>query len=93
MPYPGHPVVRGHLRLASTPAAPRRRDSRAFLLARAVVAVLVLTWYTAVAWAGVALALLPLVFRRAPLGRRLRPPPPREARVIPFQPHRQAVPR
>jgi hypothetical protein len=86
----GHPVVRGHLRLATAPASALRRDSRLLLLARAALAILVLAWYTAVAWIGVALALVPLLWRRAPLGRRLRPQPPREARVIPFQPHRQA---
>lgn len=60
---------------------------------RAAFAMLALAWYTVVAWIGVGLALMPLVWRRAPLGRRLRPPPPREARVIPFQPHRHALPR
>jgi hypothetical protein len=85
-----HPVVRGHLRLATAPVASQRRESRFLLFARATLAVLALAWYTAVAWAGVALALVPLLWRRAPLGRRLRPHPPREARVIPFQPRRQA---
>ncbi|HYG66894.1 MAG TPA: hypothetical protein VD838_04515 [Anaeromyxobacteraceae bacterium] len=90
MAYSGHPVVRGHLRLATSPIAAPPRESRFLLLARAALAVLALAWYTAVAWIGVGLALVPLLWRRAPLGRRLRPHPPREARVIPFQPHRQA---
>jgi hypothetical protein len=40
-----------------------------------------------------ALALAPLLWRRAPVGRRLRAQAPREARVIPFQPRRTALPR
>jgi hypothetical protein len=48
---------------------------------------------TAVAWLSAALAMLPLVWRRAPLGRRLNRQPRRDARVIPFQPRRQALPR
>jgi hypothetical protein len=87
--HPGLPASRGHLRLAVA-AAPRRVDSRLVLLLRAAAAALAMLWLTAAAWLTAALALAPLVWRRAPLGRRVRPMPPREARVIPFQPRRQA---
>jgi hypothetical protein len=60
---------------------------------RAAVAALSLILLTVVAWVCVALALAPLVLRRAPLGVRLRPLRPREARIIPFQPRRKALPR
>jgi hypothetical protein len=63
------------------------------LLLRAFASSLLLAWLTAVAWLSAALALAPLVWRRAPLCRRVHPMPPREARVIPFQPRRQALPR
>lgn len=89
MAHPGPPASRGHLRLAVA-AAPRRVDSRFVLLLRAAAAALAMLWLTAAAWLTAALALAPLVWRRAPLGRRVRPMPPREARVIPFQPRRQA---
>jgi hypothetical protein len=92
VPHSGPTVSRGHLRLASTPA-PRRVERRAVLLVRAAGAALALLWLTAAAWISAALALAPLAWRRAPLGRRVRPIPPREARVIPFQPRRQALPR
>ncbi len=93
MPHSGPSVSRGHLRLASLPAAPRRVESRAMLFVRAAAAALAMLWLTAAAWLSAALALAPLAFRRAPLGRRVSPMPPREARVIPFQPRRQALPR
>ncbi len=85
MPDP-RPIVRSHLRLATTPAARRRSESRVALLARVLVVAAVTAWITLAAWVVATLALLPLTWRRAPLGRRLRPPAPREARVIPFQP-------
>lgn len=94
MPLPGHPVARGHLRLASVPA-PHRGDRRLALFVRLVLATALLAWRTAAAWLAVVIALVPLLWRRAPVGRRLRPPR-REARVIPFQPRRparQALPR
>jgi hypothetical protein len=89
VPHSGPPASRGHLRLAVA-VAPRRVDSRAVLLLRVAAAAIAMLWLTAAAWLSAALALAPLVWRRAPLGRRLRPTPPREARVIPFQSRRQA---
>jgi hypothetical protein len=84
--HPGPPAARGHLRLAGPPVDRRRvSESRAALLARAAVAALVLAVLTAVGWVLAALAMLPLVIRRAPVGVRLRPLHPREARVIPFE--------
>jgi hypothetical protein len=55
------------------------------LLARAAAAAIVLALLTALAWTLAALAMLPLLIRRAPVGVRLRPLHPREARVIPFE--------
>lgn len=93
MPAPGRRSIAGnHLRLATVPAPQRRGQRRVVLFLRAVLAAFVLTWLTLVAWGAAVVALLPLVWRRAPLGRRLRPPRP-EARVIPFQPGRRALPR
>ena len=86
MSHSGPPAARGHLRLAGPPVERRRvSESRAALLARAAVAALVLAVLTAVGWVLAALAMLPLVIRRAPVGVRLRPLHPREARVIPFE--------
>ena len=86
MPHHGPPLARGHLRLAGPPTERRRvAESRLALLARAVPVAFVLAAVTAVAWALAALALLPLAWRRAPVGVRLRPLHPREARVIPFE--------
>jgi hypothetical protein len=50
---------------------------------------------TLIAWVAAALAMLPLALRRAPVGVRLRPLHPREARVIPFERARgrEALPR
>lgn len=93
MPHSGPPASRGHLRLAVIPAAPQRVDSRLVLFARATATALAMLWMTAAAWLSAALALAPLVWRRAPLGRRVRPMAPREARVIPFQSRRQALTR
>jgi hypothetical protein len=47
---------------------------------------------TFVAWLASAAALAPVLWRRAPLGRRVTPLRPREARILKFQP-RQALPR
>lgn len=91
MSQPVSPAARGHLRLALPPAPRRRRESRVLLLARAGVAALALFAATLVAWLFVALALAPLLWRRAPLGLRVTPMRAREARVIKLQP-RQALP-
>jgi hypothetical protein len=60
---------------------------------RAWLATLISLLVTVAAWFMAALALLPLLARRAPVGRRLRQRPAREARIIPFQPRRRAMPR
>jgi hypothetical protein len=62
------------------------------LLVRAFLSTLVLLAATAVAWLASAAALAPVLWRRAPLGRRVTPIRPREARILKFQP-RQALPR
>ena len=92
MPQSGPPVTRGHLRLATPVDAPRA-ENRALLVLRAAATAVTMVWSTVAAWVAAAFALAPLVWRRAPLGRRARPMPPREARIIPFQPRRQALPR
>jgi hypothetical protein len=95
--HSGPPAARGHLRLAGPPAERRRvAESRVVLLARAAAAAIVLFAVTVFAWTLAALAMLPLALRRAPVGVRLRPLHPREARVIPFQRPargREALPR
>jgi hypothetical protein len=64
------------------------------LLLRAVLAALSLAFLSLLAWLSAVLALVPLAWRRAPVGVRLRPLRPREARIIPFQrPRQKAVPR
>jgi len=93
VPTHGPQLARVHLRLAAAPAGGRRAESRIALSARALLVAISVTFLTVIAWVAAALALLPLAWHRAPLGRRLRPRPPREARVIPFQPRRQALPR
>jgi hypothetical protein len=60
-------------------------ESRVLLRARAVAAATALAILTVVAWFAAALALLPVTWRRAPVGVRLRPLRPREARIIPFE--------
>ncbi len=92
MPHPGPPIARGHLRLASPAQPRRRRESRALLFLRAALCALALLGATMVAWVVVAVELAPVLWRRAPLGRRVTPIRAREARVIKLQP-RQAVPR
>jgi hypothetical protein len=92
VPHSGPQPVRGHLRLASAPASPTRSDRRILLVARAFLVAFAVAWLTALAWLAAVAALLPLVWRREPLGRRLRPPVPRVARIIPFQPRRRALP-
>jgi hypothetical protein len=91
VPYRGPPAARGHLRLATAPGEKRRRESRALLLFRAVAAALALVLATVVAWASIALALAPLLWRRAPVRSRMRPLRAREARVIPLEPRRKAL--
>jgi hypothetical protein len=93
VPLPGPTVARGHLRLATPPAARRPAENRVILFVRALAVAVGIAWLTVVGIAAATLALLPLLWRRAPLGRRLRPARPREGRVIPFQPRRQALPR
>ena len=96
MPHSGPPAARGHLRLAGPPAERRRvSESRVALLARAVAAAVVLAALSLFAWTLAALAMVPLALRRAPVGVRLRPLHPREARIIPFgRPRgREAMPR
>lgn len=96
MPYPGPPAARGHLRLAGPPAERRRvAESRVVLRLRAAAAAVALFTLTLFASILATLALLPLTLRRAPVGVRLRPLHPREARVIPFERvrGREALPR
>jgi hypothetical protein len=62
------------------------------LLVRAALAALALLAATAVAWLATFLALAPVAWRRAPLGRRGTPIRAREARIIKLRP-RQALPR
>jgi hypothetical protein len=69
-------------------------ERRSLLLLRAAAAAAALAVLTVVAWLSAALALVPLVWRRAPVGVRLRPIRAREARIIPFQrPRQKALPR
>lgn len=92
MQHLGTPFARGHLRLASAPV--RRGPGRWMAAhARAWLSILASFLATLVAWFMATLALLPLLGRRAPVGRRLRRQAPREARIIPFQPRRRALPR
>ncbi len=90
MQHAGTEFTRGHLRLASAPVdhGPGERLGRHL---RAWLAILCALVATLAAWFMAGLALLPLLARRAPVGRRLHQRPPREARVIPFQPRRRAV--
>jgi hypothetical protein len=84
--HPGPPAARGHLKLAGAPVERRRvAESRVALLARASAAAVVLAVVSVLSWTLAALALVPLVWRRAPVGVRLRPLHPREARIIPFE--------
>jgi hypothetical protein len=70
-------------------------ESRALLVVRSAGSAVALALLTLLAVLSAALALVPLVWRRAPVGVRLRPLRPREARIIPFQrrPSRRALPR
>lgn len=82
------PAPRNHLRLATAPVEPTPGRNRFVALVLAFATWIVIRWRSAAAFIGAALALLPLAMRRAPLGRRARPLPPREARIIPFQRNR-----
>jgi hypothetical protein len=95
VPHSGPPAARGHLRLAEAPDDRRQTaNNRALLLLGAIGAALALVLLTIVATITSAVALLPVAWRRAPEGVRLRPLRPREARIIPFQrPRRKALPR
>jgi len=98
VPHSGPPSTRGHLRLAPPPTAPARRDPRTLLLVRAAATTVALAIATLWAWLSTALALAPLLWRRAPIGGRLRPLRAPDARVIPFpqrraQEQQQALPR
>ncbi len=70
-------------------------ESRIVLLARAAAAAVVLAALTVLAWILAFFAMLPLAWRRAPVGVRLRPLHAREARIIPFERPRgrEALPR
>lgn len=84
MSHSGHSLARGRLRLAWAPGAAPARESRVLLWLRAV---LITAWGLLAglaARAGAAVALLPVVWHRAPLGQR-RLPARRQARVIPFR--------
>jgi hypothetical protein len=87
VPSSGRPHPRLTIVVAPEPAAPRIA-----LVARALLARLWLVWLGFLAVLGALAALLPLAWRRAPLGRRLHPPR-REARVIQLPPARRAAPR
>ncbi len=93
MGHRGRTAGRNHLRIApAAEAAPTpRRGARVLLFVRAVLAGFRIVLLNVAAVAAVAVALLPIVWRRAPRGRRLRPVR-REARVIPW-PERRAAPR
>ncbi|HET8539790.1 MAG TPA: hypothetical protein VFL83_07950 [Anaeromyxobacter sp.] len=61
------------------------------LLVRAAAGGVALLALTLAAWASIAIALAPLLWRRAPVRGRLRPLRAREARVIPLEPRRKAL--
>lgn len=84
----GTQIARGHLRLAHAAPRSRGRGARFALLARAVLIRLAVFVGNLVALAGAAAALLPLVLRGGPLGRRHVP---RAApRVVTLVPRRRA---
>ena len=93
MPQPGPDSARRHLRLATSPALRRRGDGRSLLFVRAALVAIQVTWLTLLGWVAATLALLPIVLRQSPAGRRLRPVPRRVARVIPLAPRQKALPR
>ncbi len=95
MPHPGSRAARAHLRLAGSLDAHPRSEWKALLLARAALAFVAMALRTLAAWANAAAALVPILWRRAPLGCRVRPIRSPDARVIPFQPRQRqtALPR
>ena len=93
MAHPGAPNARGRLRLVTSSAGPRRTGGRFPRALRSLFAASAACWTSGVARLGAGLALIPRLWRWTSLGRRQRPTPPREAQVIPFQPHRRALPR
>ncbi len=93
MQHHGPNAARRHLRLAGPPEEGRLDENRAVLVVRAALSTLALLILTLAALASAALALMPVLWRRAPLGCRLRPLRPSEARIIPFQPRQRALPR
>lgn len=93
MPLSGPQQSRAHLRLAPVSAARSRQDGQLWLRLRALGAALALAIATVAVWVSTALAFAPLLWRGRPVGRRLRAPAARDARVIPFQPRRTALPR
>lgn len=93
MPDPAAQPARRHLRLAPAPGPRATVEGRLVLFARALAAAMAIALVTARAWLAATIALFPLLWRRAPLGRRVTPLARREARVIPFQRRRQAMPR
>jgi hypothetical protein len=90
--HTGQLLARGRLRLAWAPGAVSARRNRALLWLQALLAAALLRLTGVALWVVAFVALLPIVRRRAPLGRRLRPAQ-REARVIPFRPAQPSVPR
>ena len=90
MKHPGSSAERRHLRLVGTPDEGLPPVGKALLVVRAAVSAVALLFLTVVARVSAVVALAPLVWRRAPVGRRARPP---RARVIPFEPARRALPR
>lgn len=84
---------RAHLRLAPRVEAPPPRSRRVGLHLQALVAALGLAWRSVAGVLAAVIALVPLLWRGAPLGRRLRPSESQEARIISFQARRRALPR
>lgn len=80
---PGEKSVRGHLRLAYTPAG-QGATSRGALLLRCMLVFLRIAWVNLVAVVGAVSALAPLLARRRPVVSRASTPRKVPARVIPF---------
>ncbi len=83
MSHSGHSLARGRLRLAWAPGTAPARETRALLWLRAILITLWCLSTSLVARIGAAVSLLPVIWRRAPLGSRRRPAR-RQARVIRF---------
>jgi len=90
--HSGQSLARGRLRLASAPGTVAARRSRALLLLQALLTAVLLRLVGAILQIAAAVALFPVLRRRAPLGRRLRPAQ-LEARIIPFHPAQRSIPR